>query len=213
MGGLFSSAKEEEVIVNEETPLTTNQTNLNTTKKREIQFASFEVVRNPSPRFYEIEHRLAEISRIATPDDEFHIWPNSSVLVGYTPDGVLQAFVCLIDTDSYKNLGREWIYDEKWLALDFEARGGLLDEGKKGGFVTSLSGNTKDYYGMGNALLAELYRMCAGLDYLFLHVSESNPMKDKLIRLYERNGFEMLEFPYSEEDGERFVVMRKMLNE
>ena len=47
-----------------------------------------------------------------------------------------------------------------------------------------------------------------GLEYLFLHVSERKATKDKLIRLYESNGFKPVQEKYIE-DNESFIIMRK----
>ena len=55
----------------------------------------------PSKKFDKIKARLAEISSIAEEEDEFNIWDGSIYLVGCMSDGVIQAFVCVIDTDSY----------------------------------------------------------------------------------------------------------------
>jgi hypothetical protein len=180
-------------------------------RKKRVHYHTFEVVKQPSARFDEVRQRLAMLSYIAEPDDEFIIWTGSSILIGSTADGVIQAFVCVIDSDTYMDTGREWFQEQAALDDDFAKRGGLLDTGQRGGFLTSLCGNIDEYYGLGEGLLARLDMLSAGLDYLFLHVSDSKPTKDKLIKLYGSVGFEVLDFPYVETTGESFTVMRKML--
>ena len=174
--------------------------------KKQVQYAKFEVVKCPSKKFDKIKARLAEISSIAEEEDEFNIWDGSTILVGCTSDGVIQAFVCVIDTDSYLDVGRKEIKDENELKIDFEKRGGI--SGKKGGFITSLSGNIKEYYNLGKELMKNLNMITNGLEYLFLHVSERKATKDKLIRLYESNGFKPVQEKYIE-DNESFIIMRK----
>jgi hypothetical protein len=183
--------------------------------KKKIEFSKFEVVMCPSERYNEIKPRLAEISSIAEPEDEFDIWDGSLILVGYTSDGIIQAYLTVIDTQSYIKIGKKYITDIYELYQDFRKRGGLMIPGTKGGFLTSLSGNVNEYYDLGNGMMEQLYRVTDGLDYLFLHVSESKPTKDKLIRLYEKYGFKIIEpqseSMYTESNGEKFIIMRKTL--
>jgi len=167
--------------------------------KKQVQYAKLKLWNAQVKKFDRMRVRLAE-------EDEFNIWDGSTILVGCTSDGVIQAFICVIDTDSYLDVGRKEIKDENELKIDFEKRGGI--SGKKGGFITSLSGNIKEYYNLGKELMKNLNMITNGLEYLFLHVSERKATKDKLIRLYENNGFKPVQEKYIE-DNESFIIMRK----